>query len=280
MSDRTTPASANIFYAELPWTAIKASDDQPSSITSSKNSRAVSPNNDDDWLNNIQQFGVQYLVGEDEQNELLANFRNESNAASSIDYKLPENIMDFITIINDALPTKNEIAINYVLQKLEYNNSTTDDVINTIEQTKNNLVQLNQMKAVRSTLFKILDKQKSNNQGTIENFIRMSYKEIEYNEKTQIFKSVIDEQHKKIFDLEETKHHYLKLLNDMYFYLNNVRNILKKVNVSASLSLDIYMYLCTYILTHCRYFSFQMMISNDIQILILLRLKKHREFPI
>lgn len=237
MNDRTTPESAREFYAELPWVAIKASDDLPSSNISSKNSRVVSPNKDDDCLNKIIQFGVQYLVDEDEQNELLANCRNESNVSSSIDYRLPENIMDFITI-SDVLPTKNEIAINYVLQKLEYNNCTKD-VINTIEHTKNNVVLLNQMKTIRSFLFKILDKKKSNIQETIANFSRMSHNDIDYIKQSKMFKSIIDEQHKKIINLEETKHHYLKLLNDMYFYLNNVRNILKKVNVSDSLSLDI-----------------------------------------
>lgn len=230
MNDRTVSESAKAFYAELPWAAIKKNDDQLSN-SSSKDSRVALPNKDDDWINNILKFGVKYLIDEDEQNELLANCKNDSNS-SSIDYKLPENIMDYITF-SDTLPTKNEIAINYILQTLEYNNSTTDDIINTIEYTKSSLVQLNQMKAVRSILFNLLFKQNYNIQETIENFNRVSYNEIEFEKRTKMLKSVIDGQHKKISDLEITKHHYLKLLNDMYFYLNNVRNILKKVKVSV-----------------------------------------------
>lgn len=157
---------------------------------------------------------------------------DEKNYSSDkIDYILPESIIDYKTI-SDIIPSKNEIAVDYVVQKLEYNNNT-DDVLKSIEFTKTNLVKLNTMKSVRTKLLNVLVKKNSNIQETLENFSSTSNEDIEFNKQFNILKLVIKDQQKKISDLDETKNRYLILLSDMYFYLNNVRNILKKVDVSA-----------------------------------------------
>lgn len=147
------------------------------------------------------------------------------------DYILPKSIIDYKTLY-DNTPSKNEIAVDYVLQKLEYNNNT-DDVLKSIEFTKTNLVKLNTMKSVRTTLLNMLVKKNSNIQETLRYLKCRSNEEIEINEQFNIMKLVIEDQQKRISDLDKTKNRYLVLLSDMYFYLNNVRNILKKVDVSA-----------------------------------------------
>lgn len=160
-------------------------------------------------------------MDDDEQNDSL----------DKVDYTLPQSIIDYETLY-DNKTSKNEIAVDYVLQKLEYNNNT-DDVLKSIEFTKTNLLKLNAMKYVRTKLLNILVKKNSNIQETLGNLNSRSNEEIEFNEQFNTMELVIQNQQKKISDLDETKNHYLVLLSEIYFYLNNVRNILRKVEVSA-----------------------------------------------
>lgn len=180
-----------------------------------------------DWVNQMSEFGMMYFIDDKYKKKLYENIKNNSSA-SLIEYTFPDNIINYITF-DDTVPTKNELAVNYVLTESKYIN--IEDFTKNVEWTKNNLDKMKEFKTIRKTLWKILLEKYSYIEEVTENLNLMTNKEIIYNKQKEILKSHIKDQNKKIneYDLIETR--YLKLFNDMFFYTNNIRNILNKINV-------------------------------------------------
>lgn len=215
-------------YSKLPLSLDKDTFMDTSSISNSN--RSVYSNSDSkDWFSKISQFGLMYFVDNNDISKLTDIY--ESNT-STIDYKYPENVQDFYTF-DYTSPTKDELAVNYVLKTSEF--SAIKDLVMYIECSQNDLITLNKFKALKKKLWRLLLRTKSHVQDTIDHFNLMSSEEIEFNKQVEVLKEFIENQNKKISELSETKYHYLRLINDMYFYIHNVKNILGKIKVSLSI---------------------------------------------
>lgn len=181
------------------------------------------------WTSKLTEFGLMYFVNSDQKIEL----ENDLNkCTSSVDYQLPVSIVDYISFSKRS-PMKDELATNYVLQRIEFNN--TEDMINSVESTKDDLIKLDKLNYVRTTLWNLWFELnsgytlKSSDSSTLE-----TNKEIEFRKQIDTLKSFLDDQMKTISEVYDTKyHHYLKLLNDRYFYINNLRTIFNKIKVSV-----------------------------------------------
>jgi len=220
------------FYTELPW-AIDTTDEATAIAENGKHKETTNKNNN--WCSNISQFGIMYYVHPDDKTKFMNNLKNNINV-SSIDYKFPENIFNYVTI-SDNQPTNDEIAANYILNQLEYNNM--EDLVKYVECTKNDLIKLNKLSTVRTALQNLLLKERLSKKETIDKLKLLTIKDIEFTKQVESFKTFIDDQNKKISDVEKIKTYYLKLFNDLYFYLDNIKIILKKLDVSVLLYLNI-----------------------------------------
>lgn len=211
------------------------------SSTSSTSLTSVEHTN---WVNQMSEFGMMHFIDEDYKQILYENIRNNIHA-SSIEYTFPDNLINYITF-DDTVPTKDELAVNYVLTELQFNN--IEDFTKNVEWTKNNLVKMKKFKTVRKTLWNILLEKSSYIQEATENLNLMTNKEIKYNKQKEILKAHIVEQNNKINEYDLIKTRYLKLFNDMFFYTNNIRNILNKINVSV-IYLKLYFYITYLVLS-------------------------------
>jgi len=220
------------FYSELPWT-IDTTEEADTIPGIDKNKETK--NNNRNWCSNISQFGIMYYVHPDDKTKFLNSLKNDINV-SSIDYKFPENIFNYVTL-SDIQPTNDELAANYILNQSEYNN--LEDLVKYVECTKNDLMNLSKLSTLRTTLRNLLLKERLYKKETIDKLKLLTIKDIEFTKQVESFKTFIDDQNKKMSDLENIKAHYLKLFNDLYFYLDNIKIILKKLDVSVSLYLNI-----------------------------------------
>lgn len=230
MQTKSATEEEDKFYSQLPWTTIDNDDlsFETRDVSSISNS-SMSPTEHIDWANKMSEFGMMYFIDEKDKIKLLENINNNANT-SSVDYTFPENPIDYIAL-DDTVLTKDELAVNYVLTKSKFNN--TEDFRNYIEYTKNKIVQLKKCKILRTTLWSLLFKKSLDVQEVTNNLNLMTDKEIDLSKQKEILESFIDDQNKKITDLDKTKTRYLRLLNDLYFYMNNVRSTLNKINVRS-----------------------------------------------
>lgn len=224
-ADSSTEMEEN-FYSKLPWSSDKDIFMDISSISNSN--KSIYSSDSKNWFNKMLQFGMMYFVDNYDITKLTNT--HESNT-STIDYKYPENVQDFFTFDHTS-PTKDELAVNYILKRSEL--STIEDLVMYIECSKNDLITLNKFKALKKRLWRLLLKKKSHVQDTIDNLNLMSNEEIEFNKQVEMLNEFVDNQNKKISELNETKYHYLRLINDMYFYIHNVKSILNKIKVSLN----------------------------------------------
>lgn len=216
------------FYSELPWTTDTTDN---ASIISDNFADKHMKNDSNNWYSNISQFGIMYFVLQEDQTKFLNSLKDNINV-SSIDYKFPENVFDYITLTN-IQPTNDELAADYVLKKSEYNN--IQDLVKNVECTKNDLMKLNKLTTLRTTLRNLLLNDGLYKKETMDKLNLLTNKDIEFIKQEEIFKIFIDEQNIKISNAEKIKSHYLKLFNNLYFHMDNIRVILKKLNVSILL---------------------------------------------
>lgn len=215
------------FYSELPWAIDTA--DEATTIAENGKHKEIKNKNSNNWCSNISKFGIMHYVHPDDKTKFLNNLKNNTNN-SSIDYKFPENIFNYVTI-SDNQPKNDEIAADYILNQLEYNN--IEDLVKYVECTKNDLIKLNNLSTLRTALQNLLLKERLNKKETIDKLKLLTIKDIEFAKQEESLKKFIDDQTKKISDLEKIKTYYLKLFNDLYFYLDNIKIILKKLDVSV-----------------------------------------------
>lgn len=221
------------FYSELPWT-IDSNDKADTTIAENDKNKETK-NNNNNWCSNISQFGIMYYVHSDDKTKFLNNLKNDINI-SSIDYKFPENIFNYVTL-SDIQPTNDELAADYILNQSEFNN--IKDLVKYAECTKNDLINLSKLSTLRATLRNILLKERLYKKETIDKLKLLTIKDIEFAKQVESFKTFIDDQNKKMSDLDKIKTHYFKLFNDLYFYVDNIKIILKKLNVSVLFYLNV-----------------------------------------
>lgn len=236
MQEKPPTQIEKTFYSELPWTNDTADEKSATDNTIAehhvKNKKTIKKNN---WCNNISQFGIMYYVHQDEKTKFLNNLKNNIDVAS-VDYKFPENILDYVTL-GDIQPTNDELAANYIIKQSGYNG--LEELIKYVESTKNDLMNLSKLTTLRTTLRNLLFKERLYKKETVDKLKLLTNKDIEFTKQVEIFKTYIDDQQKNIFDVDQIKIHYLKLFNDLYFYVDNIKIILKKLHVSVSLFLNI-----------------------------------------
>lgn len=230
MNERPTTDFEVAFQLSLPW----ATEDP---IPDSKiNTISNLSDENNDWYKKMLTLGVNYLINEDEQNRILTKLENENNI-STIKYKFPADIKDYILYYNDISQKNDDIALNYLLKNLKFN--TIEDLIHFIERTKHDLIKLNAFKVMRETLWKLIIKENVHLQEATENCNLMTNNDTEFFKQEKSLNYFIDGQRKKISELEESKNHYIKLFNDMCFYMDNLRSILQKLNVNVLCSIFI-----------------------------------------
>lgn len=217
------------FYAELPQ-SLDTYDDLFSDTDLTVSMLSLSKKTaDKKWHSDMSEFGMVHFVDRNEAAELLNRAAKDYEADSS--FKFPVNVVDYVTV-NDSTPTKEALAVKYVLKKTEF--STTDDLAEFAARTKNDVTKLNGYVALRKTLWKLLTEKSAHAQETAENVKLMTASDLEFGQQVGALKSVVDEQRDKLSELDRTIKHRLKLLNDACFYLGNVRSKLKKIKVSAA----------------------------------------------
>jgi len=231
MNDNKLTEVEEKFYLNLPENIHT---DLYSDISNSSQnfSQIILDAKNNDWHKQICEYGMAYFIDSNNHTKLMNIVKNNNTDSSSLDYKLPEDVIDYTTI-TDILPTKEELAVNYVLKKSGHND--IDEFSKFIERIKNDLVDLHKLKYIKTTLWKSLVERKTYMQEIKDNLNRMTNKDIEFSKQVDHFISIIDDQNKEFSECEETKNHYLWLLNNMYFSLDKVRIILKKINVCALL---------------------------------------------
>lgn len=227
MQEKPPTKTEEIFYSELPW-IIDTTDEADTTIAENDKNKEIK-NNNNNWCSNISQFGIMYYVHPDDKTNFLNNLKNDINF-SSIDYKFPENIFNYVTL-SDIQQTKDELAADYILNQSEYNN--IEDLVKHVECTKNDLIHLSKLSTLRTSLRNLLLKDRLYKKETIDKLKLLTIKDIEFTKQVASFKTFIDGQNKKISDLDKIKTHYLKLFNDLYFHVENIKIILKKLDVSV-----------------------------------------------
>ncbi|CAH1731997.1 unnamed protein product [Aphis gossypii] len=229
MQEKPPTQIEKTFYSKLPWnndTSDKKSHPDNTIVEHAvKNKKAKRKNN---WCNNISQFGIMYYVHQNEKTKFLNNLKNNIDVASA-DYKFPENILDYVTL-GDIQPTNDELAANYIIKQTGYNG--LEELIKYVESTKNDLMNLSKLTTLRTTLQNLLFKERLYKKETVDKLKLLTNKDIEFNKQVEIFKTYIDDQQKNIFEVDQIKIHYLKLFNDLYFYVDNIKIILKKLHVT------------------------------------------------
>ncbi|XP_060856443.1 uncharacterized protein LOC132934181 [Metopolophium dirhodum] len=226
MQEKPATKTEKRFYSELPWTIDTTTEADTTIAENDKNKETK--NNNNNWCSNISQFGIMYYVHPDDKTKFLNNLKNDINV-SSIDYKFPENIFNYVTL-SDIQPTNDELAADYILNQSEYNN--IDDLVKYVECTKNDLIYLSKLSTLRTSLRSLLLKERLYKKETIDKLKLLTIKDIEFTKQVESFKTFIDGQNKKMSNLDKMKTHYLKLFNDLYFYMDNIKMILKKLDVS------------------------------------------------
>lgn len=224
--DRPLTEVEKIFYLELPHERLQSLDtydDLFSDITDSD--RSKSPSIKNLWYNEMSEFGMMHFVDHTEAAQLLNNPENSENS----DYTYPVNVIDHITV-NGSAPTKDELAVKYVLEKTEF--STMEDFEKAVERTKDDVNKLKTYIALRKILWALLITKCTRVQETAETLKLLTNEDIEFANRAEAMESFIDEQHKTLSDLDQTSEHHLKSLNELFFYMNNVRIKLKKIKVS------------------------------------------------
>lgn len=181
-----------------------------------------------DWFDKMQEHGMLYFADESKRTELLKNIENDSKSGD-VEYKFPENPIDYIAL-NNTPPVREKIAVDFLLKELEFNN--INDLMKSVEDTKNDLTKMNKLKILRTTLWNLVTRNYDYIQETAKNLNLMTDNSIEFNKKENILKPFIEKLNKKMRGLEETKNYYLRLFNDMYFYLDNFKSKFDKVEVS------------------------------------------------
>jgi len=233
MQEKPATKTEERFYSELPWT-IDTTDETDTTIAENDKNKETK-NNNNNWCSNISQFGIMYYVHPDDKTKFLNNLKNDISV-SSIDYKFPENIFNYVTL-SDIQQTNDELAADYILNQSEYNN--IEDLVKYVERTKNDLINLSKLSTLRTCLRSLLLKERLYKKETIDKLKLLTIKDIEFTKQVESFKTFIDGQNKKMSDLNKMKTHYLKLFNNLYFYVDNIKIILKKLDVSVSLHLNI-----------------------------------------
>ncbi|XP_003243194.1 uncharacterized protein LOC100572209 [Acyrthosiphon pisum] len=224
MQEKPATKTNERFYSKLPWTI----DTTENSDIAENYKNKETKNNNNNWCSNISRFGIMYYVHPEDKTKFLNNLKNDINV-SSIDYKFPENIFNYVTL-SDIQPTNDELAADYILNQSEYNN--IEDLVKYVECTKNDLINLSKLSTLRTSLRSLLLKERLYKKETIDKLKLLTIKDIEFTKQVESFKTFIDGQNKKMSDLEKMKTHYLKLFNDLYFYVDNIKIILKKLDVS------------------------------------------------
>lgn len=177
----------------------------------------------------MAEFEMIYFVDEERRSHLLKNIKNNSDF-SAVDYTFSVNVLDYITV-NNSLPTKDELAIKYVLKKSEF--STLEDLEKSVERTWNDVERLTKFIALGKTLWNLLVTNKSNTLETVECLKFLTNKDVEFNKITEDSKIFLEQQRQNLTVLDSIKQHFLKVLNDMYFYMENIRNKMKQIEVST-----------------------------------------------
>ncbi|CAI6356831.1 unnamed protein product [Macrosiphum euphorbiae] len=226
MQEKPATKTEEKFYSELPWIIDTTDEDDTSIAENDKNKETK--NNNNNWCSNISQFGITYYVHPDDKTKFLNNLKNDINV-SSIDYKFPENIFNYVTL-SDIQPTNDELAADYILNQSEYNN--IEDLVKYIECTKTDLINLSKFSTLRTSIRSLLLKERLLNKEIIDKLKLLTIKDIEFAKQVESFKTFIDGQNEKMSNLDKIKTHYLKLFNDLYFYVDNIKIILKKLDVS------------------------------------------------
>ncbi|VVC36856.1 Hypothetical protein CINCED_3A000984 [Cinara cedri] len=210
------------FYAKMPWTI-----DNEDELDETGSNPTKIQEETYNWTSKLLQFGLMYFVDKNQKLELLNGLKK---CTSVIDYQFPENIADYI-MFSDSSFTKDELATNYVLKRTEF--STIEDMTNYVECTKNDLIKLNKLNSVRKMLWSVLFKTNRYMKETSDTLNLVTIKEIELQKQIDMLKSYLDVQTNIMSDLCETKYdHYLTLLNDRHFYMNNLRSIFNKIKFS------------------------------------------------
>lgn len=225
MRDRPLTEVEKKFYSELPQ-SLDTYDDLFSDIDITESVRAKIPSFEGLWYNEMSEFGMMHFVDNMEAAQLLKSQENDENA----DYTYPVNVIDHI-IVNGSVSTKDELAVKYVLEKTEFN--TMEDFEKAIERTKDDVTKLKAYIALRKILWTLLVTKCTRVQETAETLKLMTNEDIEFAKQAEVMESFINEQHKTLSDLDQTSKHHLKSLNELYFYMNNIRIKLKKIKVSA-----------------------------------------------
>lgn len=181
----------------------------------------------DDWYWKLLEYGTMYFVDLAEPYQILSDLKNNADS-SSIDYKFPENIAEYIISMNNCSNTTDELAINYLLKTTQFN--TTEDLLKSVGNTKNDLIKLHELNVIRESFWKYLIRRDIHTQQNLEHSNFMTNKDTEYIKKIEVLKSFIEDKKTKISDLDKTKNYYIALLNDLYFYMKNIQKIFDQVS--------------------------------------------------
>lgn len=225
MKDRPLTEIEKKFYLELPQ-SLDTYDDLFSDGDIMESVRAKISSIDGLWYNDMSEFGMMHFIDKTEAAQLLKSQENDENA----DYTYPVNVIDHITV-NGTVATKDELAVKYVLEKTEFN--TMEDFEKAVERTKDDVTKLKTYIALRKILWTLLVTKCNRVQESAEMLKLMTNEDMEFAKHAEAMESFIDEQHKTLSDLDQTSKHYLKSLNELYFYMNNIRIKLKKIKVST-----------------------------------------------
>lgn len=183
-----------------------------------------------EWYKEICKFGMTYFMDSNMYEKLRNMLKINDRDPAVHDYSLPENIVNYMTV-TDVLPTKDELAVMYVLKKSGMRD--TGEFLNSVERTRNDLSNLHEMKCTNNALWKSLVGRKNRMEEVKENLKLMTNKDVEFDKRIGHLKSVIDAQRDEYAECEKTKNYYLTLLNNVHFALDKVGTIFKKVNVRA-----------------------------------------------
>lgn len=224
MRDRPLTEIEKKFYLELPQ-SLETYDDLFSDGDIMESVRAKISSIDGLWYNDMSEFGMMHFIDKAEAAQLLKSQENDENA----DYTYPVNVIDHITV-NGTVATKDELAVKYVLEKTEFN--TMEDFEKAVERTKDDVTKLKTYIALRKILWTLLVTKCNRVQESAEMLKLMTNEDMEFAEHAEAMESFIEEQHKTLSDLDQTSKHYLKSLNELYFYMNNIKIKLKKIKVS------------------------------------------------
>lgn len=225
MRDRPLTEIEKKFYLELPQ-SLDTYDDFFSDADVMESIRVKVPSIESLWYDKMSEFGMMHFVDYMEASQLLESHENDENA----DYTYPVNVIDHI-IVNGSVSTKDELAVKYVLEKTEFN--TMEDFEKAVERTKDDVTKLKTYIALRKILWSVLVAKCTSVQESVETLKLMTNEDIEFAKQAEAMESFIEEQHKTLSDLDQTSKHHLKSLNELYFYMNNIRIKLKKIKVSA-----------------------------------------------